>query len=295
MEREEQSFWLLTLLVLLVALVGCQPPSPLVGDDPYEPHAEALFAYQIYKVSKNPTPITPTPVKVVVGDECPTCEGSGSVDGDKDGKPDYKCSDCSGDGRVDDGDPILLSGTTDDISIVVPPLTRSEFDAIVQEVKNFGQSFAAWIEEDKQGDARFDSGISELFYRTAKLAQEVAELKTGLDKVRTNVLSSQEKNSQGHWEYRTRTVCRDGRCYEERYRVWVPDNPQTYQPGYPIRPKATWWTQGGRYVSWVHLTQGEHHNQFDYDYLRSLSFEELQSLHSDAHEGKVNWQYARPY
>lgn len=65
--------------------------------------------------------------------------------------------------------------------------------------------------------------------------------------------------------------------------------------GYPVRPQSTWWTDQatGQYVSWQHLTQGEHVGQFDPAWLQSLSFEQLQSLHADAHENKVNWNYAR--
>lgn len=63
--------------------------------------------------------------------------------------------------------------------------------------------------------------------------------------------------------------------------------PQTAWPDYPIR--------GGRYWtgcrSWSHLTTGPHRGKFDSAWLRSLSWGELQSLHSDDHQGRVKWQF----
>lgn len=55
---------------------------------------------------------------------------------------------------------------------------------------------------------------------------------------------------------------------------------------YPIR-KNLWTGCDG----WWHLTQGEHSGKFDVDWLKSLSFEEIQSLHSDDHEDDVKWEY----
>lgn len=55
---------------------------------------------------------------------------------------------------------------------------------------------------------------------------------------------------------------------------------------YPIRPPSTWWTGCD---SWRHLTIGEHTGQFDSVWLQSLSWNELQSLHSDAHDGRIRW------
>lgn len=56
--------------------------------------------------------------------------------------------------------------------------------------------------------------------------------------------------------------------------------------GYPVR--GGWWTGC---PNWTHLTRGEHTGQFDHAWLRTLSNAELQSLHSDAHEGRVKWAY----
>src|SRR6185369_16767785 len=55
---------------------------------------------------------------------------------------------------------------------------------------------------------------------------------------------------------------------------------------YPVR--GNWWTGCG---SWRHLTQGEHAGKFDSRWLQSLSGAEIQSLHSDDHDGRVKWQY----
>lgn len=310
MQREEKAFWILVILVMLCTAmaIGCSPSTPAIKTPPYE-HNEVIFAYEIYKASRSsPTPapdITPTPAKPKVGDKCPICDGKGAIDGDKDGKPDYGCSDCRGDGRVDTGDPILSGGTTGTLSLVVPPLTRAEFEEIASELKNFGLSFSAWIDDGKKQVERFDSGISELFDRTAKLDEAVNKIQSSVGQIQKSqelLLSSQEKKppvaksaptpkqSAGRWETRTRRVCKNGRCYTETYRIWIPTNPQSSNSSYPLRPQSTWWTGCS---SWVHLTQGVHRGKFDPAYLQSLSWAELQSLHSDSHEGKVNWQYAR--
>lgn len=56
--------------------------------------------------------------------------------------------------------------------------------------------------------------------------------------------------------------------------------------GYPIR--GSWWTGC---PNWTHLTRGEHAGLFDHAWLQSLSNAELQSLHSDHHEGRTKWAY----
>ncbi len=58
--------------------------------------------------------------------------------------------------------------------------------------------------------------------------------------------------------------------------------------GYPVRPSNTWWT-GCK--DWTHLAQGAHAGQFPVEWLKMLSNAEIQSLHSDDHEGKVKTQY----
>lgn len=57
--------------------------------------------------------------------------------------------------------------------------------------------------------------------------------------------------------------------------------------GYPVR--GSWWSGCS---SWRHLTTGEHAGKFDAAWLQTLSNAEIQSLHSDAHEGRVKWQFA---
>lgn len=56
--------------------------------------------------------------------------------------------------------------------------------------------------------------------------------------------------------------------------------------GYPVR--SGWWTGC---PNWQHLTRGEHAGKFDHAWLASLSWAELQSLHSDDHEGRVKSAY----
>lgn len=55
---------------------------------------------------------------------------------------------------------------------------------------------------------------------------------------------------------------------------------------YPIRSR--WWSGCG---SWRHLTVGQHAGLFDHAWLASLTNEEVQSLHSDHHEGRTKWEY----
>ena len=101
----------------------------------------------------------------------------------------------------------------------------------------------------------------------------------------------------GHWETRTfqYKVCNGrGSCHWETgsKSVWVADAPtqpkQTakLKSKYPIR--SGWWTGMSSYK---HLLTGIHAGNFNENWLKSLSYEELQSLHSDHHEGKVKWHY----
>ncbi len=56
--------------------------------------------------------------------------------------------------------------------------------------------------------------------------------------------------------------------------------------GYPLR--GSWWTGC---PNWTHLANGEHRGKFPAEWLKTLSNAEVQSLHSDDHEGRVKWEY----
>lgn len=79
----------------------------------------------------------------------------------------------------------------------------------------------------------------------------------------------------------------------ERVRVSAPTAPKptSQSPGYPLRSGKKW----SGCESWQHLTRGEHAGYFDHAWLQSLSWDELQSLHSDHHDdlkhgtNKVQW------
>jgi hypothetical protein len=58
---------------------------------------------------------------------------------------------------------------------------------------------------------------------------------------------------------------------------------------YPVREH--FWTGCS---DWTHLTNGVHAGKFDSTWLKLLSWQELQSLHSDDHEGKVQWKFVVP-
>lgn len=63
---------------------------------------------------------------------------------------------------------------------------------------------------------------------------------------------------------------------------------------YPLR--KSWWNTGqkGRFVSnYRHLTEGQHAGKFDVAWLKTLDYYELNALHSDDHDGKVNWRFAK--
>lgn len=60
-------------------------------------------------------------------------------------------------------------------------------------------------------------------------------------------------------------------------------------PTYPTRP-----VMGRPYTgcnSWRHLTVGEHAGKFNHQWLQTLSWDSLQSLHADDHDGVVREQY----
>ena len=67
--------------------------------------------------------------------------------------------------------------------------------------------------------------------------------------------------------------------------------------GYPTR--TSWWTVGKKHPEKegmvTHLSGGPHKKKFDLAWLETLTRDELHSLHSDDHEKKVNWDYARKY
>ena len=67
--------------------------------------------------------------------------------------------------------------------------------------------------------------------------------------------------------------------------------------GYPTR--TSWWTVGKKHPEKegmvTHLSGGPHKKKFDLAWLETLTRDELHSLHSDDHEKKVNWGYARKY
>jgi len=110
---------LIPLILLVSPFVGCSPspdPNPpvvLPADTDYGTYLSWEIAVELFNgnangPSPNPNP-TPSP-NVKIGDKCPKCEGTGKLDGDKDGVVDSLCRYCREDGVVDEGDPILGTG-----------------------------------------------------------------------------------------------------------------------------------------------------------------------------------------
>lgn len=58
------------------------------------------------------------------------------------------------------------------------------------------------------------------------------------------------------------------------------------QATYPLR--GDWWTGCN---SWRHMASGVHAGKFAASWLQRLSWPELQSLHSDDHEHRIQWAY----
>lgn len=74
--------------------------------------------------------------------------------------------------------------------------------------------------------------------------------------------------------------------------VFAP-KPVAAHAGYPVR--GNWWTHPGatnRVELIEHLMQGVHRGKFSREWLNTLTMPQLESLHSDDHEGKV--RYAQP-
>lgn len=61
----------------------------------------------------------------------------------------------------------------------------------------------------------------------------------------------------------------------------------TVHQGYPVR--ASWWTHPDEVHA--HLMSGEHRGKWDARWVAGLTRSEAESLHSDDHEGRVQWNY----
>ena len=257
-----------------------------------------------------PTPVpTPNPTPVLKpGDDCPGCTG-GWIDSD--GSAKVKCWKCNGDGRVDIGDPIL-TGTTEPDNGLQGILSQPERDRINEDLK---QTPSKKTEADKgtgskETNKADDSKSSEVPESTdpdskaicykpiySKDGYWIWDLE-GKKWLRSSKQPPTYKQvATGHWETKSYQYksCNGRSCsWKTGYKkVWVagpakkvlqPSTPQASH--YPIR--GNWWS-GCR--NWSHLTKGVHAGKFDPTYLKRLSYEELQSLHSDAHEGRTKWQY----
>lgn len=60
-----------------------------------------------------------------------------------------------------------------------------------------------------------------------------------------------------------------------------------FRSGYPTRRNL--WSHPGEIHA--HLLSGEHRGKFDPDWIRLLSKQEAESLHSDDHDGRVQWKF----
>lgn len=128
-------------------------PEPIVlhttvmnDEEPILAHEIALKTLSdnepIPPVPDPPTPQPPSPqpdLIIHIGDKCPKCD-HGWVDGDHDGKPDYKCQACGGDGVADKGDPIVTQESV--VTPTAPPsmalanlCTKGDLEGVERGVK----------------------------------------------------------------------------------------------------------------------------------------------------------------
>lgn len=132
------------------------------------------------------------------------------------------------------------------------------------------------------------------------LAEETAVEKS----VVTDHIVPERKNVAQQYTTRTRWVrerfnCHSGMCsyrwVKVTERVPVATATKSTEARYPVTDGAIYRLDGGKglRVDWRHLTQGDHANVFDVNYLKSLPDAELQQLHSDHHRNRVNWQFAK--
>lgn len=106
----------------------------------------------------------------------------------------------------------------------------------------------------------------------------------------------QETRTKRVWEKIScnRYGCKWGwvnRKYTVTVKVPVESAAKTNWPNYPTSPRQNPWTQGGRHVTWRHLTSGDHAGKFSSAWLQTLSQSEVEQLHADDHENKVKWAY----
>jgi hypothetical protein len=101
------------LVIAAVTIVAIWATKNIVSEpvtkkivEPYHPQKfDTILGYTIGKtMAERSKPVNPN-TKPKVGDTCPQCNGTGREPGD--GTVDIACGQCKGDGRVDEGDPIV--------------------------------------------------------------------------------------------------------------------------------------------------------------------------------------------
>lgn len=258
-----------------------------------------------------PTPPTPTPVpNLKPGDDCPKCVG-GYIPSD--GSAKVKCWQCGEDGIVNEGDPILTLPPSLAPTVRLPkciePLINSEIkdgkqsnvDKTTEETQEKDGTTPAQTNLVNESDKNQPDETGPIEKQVCYKPQYSPEGYWILDPEANTWIRSGKKppttkqvTEPGHWETKTKKVYTSCCGWQtQTYKVWVKGSTKTVtqQPKpstsyYPVR--NSWWT-GCR--NWQHLTKGQHVGKFDPSYLQKLSWEELQSLHSDHHSGTVKWEY----
>lgn len=252
-----------------------------------------------------PSPIpSPSPSPYKIGDKCPNCD-KGWLSTDSVVRK--KCWKCKGDGIINDGDPILTGATEEESKN--DKEERKEITPDTETKSNDGTGEKSLPPRNKLNPnskdkinpdlKRNDPDSKAICYKPiySKDGYWIWDLE-GKKWLRSSKQPPTYKQvATGNWETKAYQYksCNGRSCsWKTGYKkVWVagpakkvlqPSTPQASH--YPVR--GNWWS-GCR--NWTHLTKGVHAGKFNSAYLQSLSWEELQSLHSDTHEGRTKWQY----
>lgn len=230
-------------LAMLLLIAGCGPLAAPASPTNYLPRiAVAIGVAEASSVTPQPQP-EPTP-RPQPG-KCSNCGGTGKLG---DGTVAVDCPVCGGDGFA---------------STLIVPITVAALPP------HGGGTGAGWMTQQLPPA---DAPVS------PKPAAATTP-QTAPPAVKPKPVVKQSLTTAGHYEWRTRKVCKGGKCVTERYRVFVPDKPAK-RVGYPLR--GNWWSHPPDLKAHLMRTHG-----YSAAYVNSLSHAELESLHSDTHEGRV--------
>jgi hypothetical protein len=167
----------------------------------------------------------------------------------------------------------VRSGLLDEVAVDIQVVGRVKDQPKIQ-VPVSSDRYKVWY--------GYHSGIREAILRTAL---DYGRTLSEQDDSAPPIVEQQKENTQSATESFSDSQSDDSEAIDSGVRAG----------GYPTR--TSWWTVGKQHPEKEgmvkHLSGGPHRDKFDLVWLGTLTREELHSLHSDDHEKKVNWQYAR--